>query len=144
MTPMLDETDRQLIALLKQDSRASVTALAGRLGVSRVTAQTRLDRLRADGTIARFTIELGRVGVDHVIHAVMMIEVKGNQASAVARHMGRMPEIVDLHTTNGVWDLVARIETGSLPDFDRVLREVRQIPGVTGSETSLLLDRARV
>lgn len=138
----LDQSDRDLIALLRQNSRASVTWLAATLGMSRMTVQTRMERLQETGAIARFTIEIGQVGLDDLIHAVMMIEVQGNQARSVARRLRKMPEIVDLHTTNGVWDLVARIEIVSLPDFDRVLSEVREIPGVTGSETSLLLDRA--
>lgn len=138
----LDQTDRDLLAVLRQNSRASVTSLAGKLGVSRVTVQNRMDRLHQAGVIARYTIDVGQVGLDELIHAVMMIEVKGNQARSVARRLRSMPEVADLHTTNGVWDLVARIEITSLPEFDRVLREVREIPGVTGSETSLLLDRA--
>lgn len=139
----MDGTDQKLVALLKQDGRASVTTLAGEVGVSRVTIQTRLDRMRRDGTIRRFTIELGQVGIDDLIHAIMMVEVKGAQTASVIKQLRRMPEVVDLHTTNGVWDLVAQIETVSLPDFDRVLRQVREVQGVTGSETSLLLDRAR-
>jgi len=138
----IDQTDRDLLALLRQDGRASVTALAAGLGISRVTVQTRMQRLRETGAISRFTIETGTVGLDDLIHAVMMIEVQGNQARSVARRLRTMAEVADLHTTNGVWDLVARIEVRSLPDFDRVLRQVREIPGVTNSETSLLLDRA--
>jgi hypothetical protein len=34
---------------------------------------------------------------------------------------------------------VANIRSGSLSDFDRVLREVRMIDGVSNSEISLLL-----
>lgn len=139
----MDDIGRRLIAALKRDGRASVTTLAGQLGLSRVTVQTRMDRMQREGTIRRFTVELGHVGLDDLVHAVMMIEVKGPQTAAVIRQLQHMPEVVDLHTTNGVWDLVARIEVSSLPDFDRVLRQVREISAVTGSETSLLLDRAR-
>ncbi|WP_298258995.1 Lrp/AsnC family transcriptional regulator [uncultured Litoreibacter sp.] len=139
----MDEIDQRLVALLKNDGRATVTTLAGELKMSRVTVQSRVERMKRDGTIRRFTVELGRVGLDELIHAIMMIEVKGAQTASVIKQLRRMPEIVDLHTTNGVWDLVARIETISLPDFDRILRQVREVQGVTGSETSLLLDRAR-
>lgn len=138
----MDETDRDLIAQLKVEGRASVTTLAARLGVSRVTAQNRLARLLASGVIRKFTVELGDARLDDQIKAVMMIEVNGTQSAAVVRKLRRMPEVSDLHTTNGVWDLVAMIEVSSLPAFDRVLREVREIHGVTRSETSLLLDRA--
>jgi DNA-binding Lrp family transcriptional regulator len=47
--------------------------------------------------------------------------------------------IMFAHTTNGNWDLIANIRAGSLSDFDRVLREVRMIDGVSNSETSLML-----
>ena len=37
----LDDTDRRLIALLRQDARMSVATLAGKLGVSRGTVAMR-------------------------------------------------------------------------------------------------------
>jgi DNA-binding Lrp family transcriptional regulator len=57
----------------------------------------------------------------------------------VTKRLRGFPEIVALHTTNGGWDLVAEILTTTIADFDRVLREIRQIEGVLNSETSLLL-----
>lgn len=138
----LDPTDRQLIAALKQDGRASITTLAGRLGVSRATVQNRMSRLVSSGVIQRFTIDLDAMGSDDQIHAVMMIALQGNLARSITRALRGMPEIASLHTTNGSWDLVARIETSSLPEFDRLLREVREITGVVNSETCLLLDTA--
>ena len=53
-----------------------------------------------------------------------------------------MDAIVALHTTNGTWDLVAHVETKNLPEFDQILRKVREIKGVLNSETSLLLNKA--
>ena len=41
----MDETDQQLIALLRQDARLSVATLAARLGVSRGTATNRIRKL---------------------------------------------------------------------------------------------------
>lgn len=139
----LDATDTALIAHLKQDGRASVTTLAGALGVSRATVQTRMERLTRDGTIRRFTVELDRTDAQELIQAVTFIELEGNMERAVNRQLLRMPEVTSLHTTNGTWDLVARIETTSLSEFDQVLRQMRLIPGVINSETCLLLDVAR-
>lgn len=138
----LDPTDRRLIAHLKKDGRASITTLAGAMGVSRATVQSRLDRLQATGTIKRFTVELDAYGADDLVHAVMMIELGGGKEASVTRALRKMPEITDLHTTNGNWDLVAQIEANNLPDFDRVLRQVRLIAGVINSETCLLLNKA--
>jgi len=138
----LDAMDRKLLAFLKQDGRASITTLAGNLNVSRATIKARLKRLTDTGTIRRFTIELDTPGTDDLVHAVMMIELQGPLARSVVSSLRRIPQIVNLHSTNGTWDLVAQIETTHLSEFDLVLRDIREINGVLNSETCLLLNKA--
>ncbi len=139
----LTNSDQRLIVALRHNSRASITDLANELSVSRATVQSRLDRLVNTGVIERFTIDLGSKASVGMIQAVMLIEVQGNLARSVVRSLRQMPQIVSLHSTNGAWDLVAHIETTSLPGFDRTLREVREFNGILNSETSLLLDNAK-
>jgi len=137
----LSSTDRKLIALLKNDSRASITTLSAQLKTSRATVQARLERLVASGIIQRFTVDVDASVNKDLIHAVMLIELEGTLARSVISSLKRLPEILDLHTTNGAWDLVANIETSSLAEFDHVLRKVREVKGVLNSETSILLNR---
>ena len=136
----LSSQDRKLVAALKLDGRASITRLAQILGQSRATVQARLDRLTGSGVIQRFTIDVDAAADADMIRAVMMIELEGVMTRSVTRLLKQMPAIVALHSTNGTWDLVAQIETVNLPEFDRVLREIREIKGVLNSETSLLLN----
>ncbi|WP_340108388.1 Lrp/AsnC family transcriptional regulator [Pikeienuella sp. HZG-20] len=138
-----DETDRRLIAALRENGRASITALSLELGLARGTVRARLERLISDGVIRRFTVDLGVEHAADAVRAVMTIELKGSMTRQVIRTLSAMPEITAIHTTNGAWDLVAEIRAASLPAFDRVLREVRAIPGVSNSQTSLLLDTVR-
>ncbi|MDA8746690.1 Lrp/AsnC family transcriptional regulator [Litoreibacter sp.] len=139
---MLDKTDRELLALLKVDGRATTTTLAARIGVARATVQTRLERLQREGTIKRFTIEISAAASTDTVRAVMLIELEGSMSRSVIAALRRKPELTELHSTNGAWDLVANIETTSLAEFDRILREVREVNGVLNSETCLLLNRA--
>jgi len=53
------------------------------------------------------------------------------------------PEIGAVHTTNGKWDLVVEVAAESLADLDAVLRRLRLVPGITASETNLLLATPR-
>ncbi|MBY0611090.1 MAG: Lrp/AsnC family transcriptional regulator [Beijerinckiaceae bacterium] len=135
----LDDLDRRLIAVLRQDGRAPLSKLATILGVARGTVQARLDRLIESGAVLGFTIRMRQDQEPHVIRAVMMIEVTGKSTAAVIRSLHRISELHALHSTNGAWDLVAEIRADSLQDFDRVLREVRMTDGVLNSETSILL-----
>ena len=135
----IDEVDRKLLARLKIDGRASVTTLSGVLGLARGTVQSRLTRLIEARVIKRFTVELNAPEAHDLVCAVMMIEVRGNTANSVQKALQRMPEITSLHRTCGVWDLVVEIETTNLVEFDGILARIRELPGVSNSETCRLL-----
>jgi DNA-binding Lrp family transcriptional regulator len=134
----LDDMDYRLIAALRVDGRAPMSLIAKRLGISRSTAEKRLARLVGGGVILGFTVRARDARPDDV-RAIMLIEVAGRSTSAVIASLKGLPQVHALHTTNGGWDLVADLRARDLQEFDRVLREIRLVPGVLNSETSLLL-----
>jgi DNA-binding Lrp family transcriptional regulator len=135
----MDDTDRRLIALLRENARLPVVSLASILSLSRATVQARLERLMADGTIAGFTVRLNPDAVAEEVRAIMMIEIEGERSEHILRALKRFPEVSAIHTTNGRWDLVVELKTESLSGFDKALRRIRDMKGIAGSETSLLL-----
>jgi DNA-binding Lrp family transcriptional regulator len=140
---IMDALDGRLVTLLRHNARRSVSDLAVQLGVSRATVRARLDRLERSGEIVGYTVVLRADAVDQSVRGIMMIEIEGHAADRVIRALGGFPEISTIHTTNGRWDLVVELGTTSLTEFDAVLRRIRLIPGITGSETSLLLATPR-
>lgn len=136
----LTHTDRKLLLALKKDSRASVTTLSGEIGVARATIQASIKRLVEAGVIQRFTIDIDPLTERDLVRAVMSIEVQGVMTSTAIRALKRMPEIISLHSTNGIWDLVAQIETPDLMSFDLLLRRTREIEGILNTQTSILLN----
>jgi DNA-binding Lrp family transcriptional regulator len=135
----MDDIDRRLIGLLRDNARAPVARLAKLLQVSRGTVQNRLARLERDGTIAGYTVRMLPQVDEQRIVALMMIAVEGTRQEAVLRTLRGDPSVATLHTTNGRWDLVAEIRADSLQGFDQVLSRVRLVDGISGTETSLLL-----
>ena len=135
----MDDKDRQLITLLRKNARLPVAALAQARGVSRGTVQNRINRLIERGTIQGFTIRVRSEAEMPRVRAIMMIAVEGERSERVIKLLRGNPEIAEIHTTNGRWDLVLELNTDSLEAFDRALHRIRQINGIAGSETSLLL-----
>ena len=74
------------------------------------------------------------------MRAVTAIEIRAGDARAVAAALKRIPAAVAIHSTNGRWDLVVDVETTDLASLDRIITYIREIPGVTHSETSILLN----
>jgi DNA-binding Lrp family transcriptional regulator len=135
----MDDTDRELIGLLRNDARTSVASLAKALGVSRGTVQNRMARLAANGTIVGYTVRLKPDVEEQQIHAFMTVAVEGNQLDAVIKALRGEPAVTSLYSTNGRWDIVAELRAESLEGFDRVLGRIRLIEGISQTETSLLL-----
>ena len=135
----MDALDTELVALLRDDARLPVAALAQKLRVARATVQNRITRLERDGVIVGYTLRLRPGAEAHRIRAIMSIAVGGNRADEVLRQLRGNPAVGALHTTNGRWDLLAEIRADTLEAFDRVLGAIRLIDGITSTETSILL-----
>jgi len=140
----VDDTDRQLLALLRDNARMPVVALANKLRVARATVQNRIGKLEADGTIVGYTVRLRPEAEGHRIRAITSIAIDGPRGDEVRRALRGNPNVVALHTTNGRWDLMAELRADTLEAFDQVLNAVRAIPGVSNTETSILLSTHKV
>lgn len=140
----MDDTDHQLLALLRDNARISVIALAKKLHVSRGTVQNRITKLENRGIIVGYTVRLKPEAELHRIRAWMNIAVEGNNAESVLRALRGEPNVHTLHTTNGRWDVIAEIRADNLEDFNTVLSRIRLIPGIANSETSILLSTQKI
>jgi len=137
---MMDDLDRQLLALLRADSRTPVASLAARLKVSRGTVQNRIDRMmRPGGAIQGFTVRTRPEMEESRIRAIMGIAIEGERSAAVVKALRGLPEVDKVHTTNGRWDLIAELDTATLAEFSRTLDQIRTIEGIASTETSILL-----
>lgn len=135
----MDNADQQLVAALRRNARASISDLADQLQLSRATVRTRLQRLLTSGKILGFTVVVEGEGRRLPTRGITLIEIEGSQTERIVQALQGMPEVQEIHTTNGRWDLIVELGTKSLPALDQVLRRIRLINGVTKSETSLYL-----
>lgn len=136
----MDDLDQRLLAALKRDGRAPLSDLATLLGVSRATVRTRMERLQTAGAIRRFTVETAQDVAEAPVRGLMMLSISGPGAERVMVRLTGHPAVRQVHSTNGKWDLIVELGTETLQALDAVLFELRRLPGVETSETSLLLN----
>lgn len=137
---VLDEIDQKLLSLLRGDARIPVAELARQVGVNRSTVTARIDRMVADGVIEAFTVQVGNDVDRDAIRGVSMLSITPNQGKSVVRALRGLPDVEQLHSTIGEWDLVVHLRSSSLSDFDTTLERIRAVPGVTDTRTSLLFN----
>lgn len=139
----MDEIDQRLLSILRHDGRRAISDIATELGLSRATVRARIERMEARGDIIGYTVVLRADAVAMPVRGLTMIEVEGRLLDRVVDALVGFPEIGAVHTTNGKWDLILEIAAQSLTDLDAILRRLRMVPGITASETNLLLATPR-
>ena len=140
----MNDTDSQILGLLQDNARISITEIATKLRISRNTVQKRIEYLETSGVITGYTVRIKPGTEKNSIRAWMNIMVEGTKTSAVVKELRIDPAVHTLHSTNGKWDLLVELKSDSLENFDRILERIRNISGIYNTETSILLSTYKV
>lgn len=138
---VLSELDRKLLALLSDNSRSTVSDLAKRLGVSRLTVQNHMQQLERQKVIQAYTVKLHDEFLGQQIAAHMLIATDQKLIGPVVRELEKITEIHSLSTISGEYDLVAELKAPSTTQLDIAMDRVTQVKGVVRSHSSVLLSQ---
>ncbi len=138
----IDEIDRALIAALRENARAPAAVLARRLGLSRTTVQSRLERLERlerGGVITGYTVKLSEAHERGQILAYVMITVAPKQSAAVVQVVRGLTAVRLLQSVSGAFDLIALIAAPSVAEVDQVIDAIGMLEGVDRTTSSIVM-----
>ncbi len=131
--------DLQLLPALRENARASTAEIARRLGLSRTTVQSRIDRLERDGVIRGYTVRVNEDVERNHIRAHILITVLPKQMPAVVQALHAMPEVRSLHSVSGAHDLVAMGVVPTVGDMDELTDRIGAVDGVERTTSAVIL-----
>ena len=135
----LTPADEALLSLLREDARASTAQIARRLGLSRTTVQSRIERLQRSGVIAGYTVRVADDFERERIRSLILLTVLPKQMPAVVAALRAMPEVRSLQSVSGPWDLVAVAVVPTIGEMDALTDRIGAVPGVERTTSSLVL-----
>lgn len=136
---MTSPADQALISLLRENARASTAELARKLGVSRTTVQSRIDRLEARGVIAGYGVRLSPDYEQGLVRAHVLLTVTPKLADTVVRSLKALPAVRALHSVSGSFDMIVVVESLSIADLDGLLDRIGAMEGVERTLSSIIL-----
>lgn len=149
-TPMevdLDELDRKIVAVLREDGRITVTDLAKRVGMSKTPCQMRMRRLIDSGVIRGFRaiVDPARLGLDHVAFAEVKLsdtrEAALNEFNSAVR---RIPEVEECHMIASSFDYLLKVRTADIRRYRVVLGEkISSLPHVASTSTFVAMETVK-
>jgi DNA-binding Lrp family transcriptional regulator len=136
----VDETDREIVALLRENARRSYQDVGQRVHLSAPAVKRRVDRLEAEGVIRGYTAVVDPVAFGWHAEAFVDLYCEGRMpGDAIKRAVEREPGVVSAHTVAGEASALLHVMAHDTKDLEAVLERIRGFDGVTRTVTEVVL-----
>lgn len=138
----IDDVDRRILDLLREDARRTVADIAARVNLSAAPVKRRIDRLEQLGVIAGYTTLLDHAKIGPSIDAFTELRLAGDaDVDEVVEAVRQIPEVREIFTTAGDPDALIRIRVEDVANLKQVVNGLRRSGRVTGTKTLMVLER---
>jgi DNA-binding Lrp family transcriptional regulator len=136
----MDETDRVIVALLRENARRSYQDIGRRVHLSAPAVKRRVDRLEQAGVILGYTAIVDPPVFGWHAEAFVDLYCEGRMPAAVIkRSVEREPGVVAAHTVAGEASALLHVMARDTKDLESVLERIRATDGVTRTVTEVVL-----
>jgi DNA-binding Lrp family transcriptional regulator len=133
----MDDLDRQILAILRRDSRTPYTEIADEIGTSEGTVRNRVERLIDEGIIERFTIATRTGNVKAMVEIGVAVDV---DTGAISDTMADWKEVDFVWQVSGEEDVVVVADTTDTGTLNDMITRARELDEVVSTKTRLILD----
>lgn len=137
----MDETDRQIIAVLQADGRISNQDLSDKVNLSPSPCLRRVRMLEEAGVIRGYSALVDEEAFGLPVTAFVRIRLQIHSRENVKTFeaaIQKMDAVLDCYVMTGSADYLLRVVVESLKDYERFVRtRLHNVPGIASIDTSL-------
>ncbi|KEQ56689.1 HTH-type transcriptional regulator LysM protein [Marine Group I thaumarchaeote SCGC AAA799-E16] len=132
-----DNVDEKIIGYLKEDSRESFVDIGKKLKLSESAVRRRVKNLIGNGTIRKFTLELGE---ENATSAIVLVSVdSATDTSKVSLKLAKLDGVKTVYEITGQYDITTIMSGSSIAEINNSIDALRKIPGVVDTNTVIIL-----
>ena len=142
----LDPLDLKILEILVANANLPYTEIGQRLDVSGGTVHVRMKKMESLGIVrgAQLLIDYSKIGWD--ISAFLGIYLdKSSLYEDVAKQLEKIPEVVNIHYTTGIYSIFAKIICRDTQHLREVLHDkIQRVTGIQRTETFISLEESLI
>jgi DNA-binding Lrp family transcriptional regulator len=127
----VDETDREIVALLRVNARRSYQDIGGRVHLSAPAVKRRVDRLEQEGVILGYTAVVDPPAFGWHAEAFVDLYCEGKMPGEAG--------VVSAHTVAGEASARLHLMAEDTKDLESVLERIRGTDGISRTVTQVVL-----
>lgn len=145
---MLDETDRSILRELQQNARLSSEELGEKIGVSRSSAQRRVQILRETGAIEKEVAIVSTKHADATMRFIVEVELERERIDLLdefRRSMLMLEEVQQCYYVTGHTDFILIVLAKDMVSYELFTRRVfTENPNIRRFHTNVVVDQVKV
>jgi Lrp/AsnC family transcriptional regulator for asnA, asnC and gidA len=133
----IDELDKQIVAKLTLNGRASFTQIAKQIGISTDTVIKRYSKLRKNGSIkVSIQINPNKIGYSSILDFNIAFTTPGSSSNTIVESLTKIPDIVTITRTSGDYDLQGTAMISAISESFAIQDQIARICGITKIEAN--------
>ncbi|MDE2052519.1 MAG: Lrp/AsnC family transcriptional regulator [Gammaproteobacteria bacterium] len=118
---LLDARNVQILSLLQEDPRMSVSELARRVGMSAPATRERIQRMEEAGVIQGCRLEISPAALGYPIAAFVRVRPMPGKLPKIAELAASLPQVIECHRITGEDCFMLKVRLDSLDNLDAIL-----------------------
>jgi Lrp/AsnC family leucine-responsive transcriptional regulator len=138
--PELDLIDYLILEQLQENCKRPLAAIGEKVGLTAPSVLERIHKLEEAGVIRDYVavLDARRLGKD--VTAFIGVSVTSPRAlAAFEQAVERIDAVLECHHVTGAWSLMVKVKTDDTEGLEHVIDSLREIEGVTRTETMVVL-----
>ena len=136
----MDETDRRIVALLRENARRSFKDIGEAVHLTAPAVKRRVDRLEREGVILGYTAVVDPHAYGWHAEAFVDLFCEGTMAGeAIKRAVEGEPGVVSAHTVAGEASALLHVMAADTQDLESALERIRATDGISRTVTEVVL-----
>lgn len=137
----LDPTDHEILVLLREDARRTLSDIAERVTLSTAAVKRRIDRMYNTGVITGFTVQVDYAKLGCSIEAFIELRFVGTaDVREIVHTATRMPETQAVFTIAGDPDALVWLRVRDVAHLQQTIDAMRHSQRVTSTKALIVLD----
>jgi Lrp/AsnC family leucine-responsive transcriptional regulator len=123
-SPLLDPTDKRILAILQEDGRRRNTELADAINMTPAPCLRRVKELEESGVIRKYValVEPRLVGLNlTALIEVKLVSQTQPRLESFERAVSKLPNVLECFLVTGDWDYVLKVLVGDLDEYQKFL-----------------------
>lgn len=137
----MDATDKTILSILKENSRASASDIARQVSLSVPAVTERIRKLEQAGTIEKYTLRINPYDLGYNLLVFVLVRIDSSRSlEAFQNEVTALPNVLECHHITGPADYLLKVLVKDMADLEEFLSHtLKDLTGVVHADTLLCL-----